>query len=179
MKKIIMLISALAVLLVAMSGCVDNTDNPEAELSGVAGLVIVDEAPEGFEYLGSPSISVDDIKEEYADVPGIVDAAEGIYQNPNLLELHVTAVEMENSESAENLVNEYKESFSQLRDGTRFTDVSFNDHMATRIKDYVDKNGEQLERYTYIWNNENFVFIIEGNTDDHLIVRSMAEATGN
>ena len=180
MKKIIMLISVLAVMMVALSGCVDNTDDPEAvELSGVEGFVVVNEAPEGFEYLGSPSVSVDDVKKEYADVPGIVDAAEGIYQNSDFIELHIVVVEMEDAESAQNLISEYKSGIKQRSPGTTFTDESFNGHVATRIKDHIKDNGGQVERYEYIWNNDSFVFVVDGNSDDYTIIRSLAEATGN
>ncbi len=182
MNKKIMLVFTLTVLAIVMSGCVDPEDTPEVttgnEVLTAADLIVVKNIPSGFEYLGAPPISVDDIKSEYVDVAGIVDAAEGIYQNADLAEVHLIVVECENSTAAGEFINQYKLSIPMLANGERFVEQSFNGHFAIRIVDYTTMNGEQVARYSYLWNNDNFVFVVEGNTADYMLTRSLAEATG-
>ena len=182
MNKKIILIFSLTVLAIVMSGCVDPNDTPEAttgnEVLTAANLIVVQNIPAGFEYLGAPPTSVDDIKHDYVDVAGIVDAAEGTYQNTDSVEVHITVVELEDSDAAENFVIQYKSGFMPLRNGDRFTYPSFNGHTVTRIVDYSTMGGEQVARYAYLWSNGNFVFIVNGNTEDFTQTRALAEATG-
>lgn len=44
--------------------------------------------------------------------------------------------------------------------------------------DYSTVGGEQVARYAYLWSNGNFVFIVNGNTEDFTQTRALAEATG-
>ena len=182
MNKKIMLIFSLTVLAIVMSGCIGSTDAPEVttgnEVLTAADLIVVQNIPSGFEYLGAPPRSVDDIKHDYVDVTGIVDAAEGIYQDADSVELHITVVELEDSDAAENFIIQYKSGFTPLARGDRFTYPSFNGHTATRIMDYSTVGGEQVARYAYLWSNGNFVFIVNGNTEDFTQTRALAEATG-
>ena len=182
MNKKIMLIFSLTVLAIVMSGCVDPNDTPEAttgnEVLAAADLIVVQNIPSGFEYLGAPPTSVDDIKNEYVDVAGIVDVAEGIYQDADSVDLRITVVEFEDSTAADEFVNQYKLSLPPLARGTQFAEESFNGHFATRIMDYTTVGGEQVARYAYIWSNGNFVFIVNGNTEDFTQTRALAEATG-
>ena len=182
MNKKIMLIFSLTVLAIVMSGCVDPNDTPETTTGNeeltAANLIVVNNIPSGFEYLGAPPTSVDDIKNEFVDVTGIVDAAEGIYQDADSVELRITVVELEDNTAADEFVNEYKLSLPPLARGTQFVEESFNDHFATRIMDYTTVGGEQVPRYAYLWSNDNFVFVVNGNTDDYTLTRALAEATG-
>ena len=182
MNKKIMLLLSLTVLVILMSGCVDPNDTPETTTGNeeltAANLIVVKNIPAGFEYLGAPSTSVDDIKSEYVDVAGIVDAAEGIYQDADSIEMRITVVEFEDSTVADEFVNQYKLSLPPLARGTQFVEESFNDHFATRIMDYTKMGGEQVPRYAYLWSNDNFVFIVNGNTADYTLTRALAEATG-
>ncbi|MCL7411890.1 MAG: hypothetical protein M8350_08850 [Methanosarcinaceae archaeon] len=183
MNKKTMLIFSLTVLAILMSGCVDDsTDTPDAtsgnEVLTAANLIVVQNIPSGLEYLGAPPRSIDDIKREYVDVAGIVAAAEGIYQDAYSDEMHITAVEFDDSDAAENFVNQYKLSIPPLAKGERFVEESFNGHFATRIVDYSTYGGEQVARYSYLWSNDKFVFIVDGNTEDFTQTRALAEATG-
>jgi len=47
-----------------------------------------------------------------------------------------------------------------------------------RITDYVTDAGKSVPRYSYIWNNENYVLVASGSTVDNSLVRQLAEATG-
>ena len=182
MNKKIMLIFSLTVLAIVISGCIDPNDTPETttgnEVLTAANLIVVQNIPSGFEYLGAPPTSVDDIKNEYVDVAGIVDVAEGIYQNADSVDLRITVVEFEDSTAADEFVNQYKLSLPPLARGTQFAEESFNGHFATRIMDYTTVGGEQVARYAYLWSNGNFVFIVNGNTEDFTQTRALAEATG-
>ncbi len=182
MNKKIILIFSLTVLAIVMSGCIGSTDAPEAttgnEVLTAADMIVVRNIPAGFEYLGAPPTSVDDIKHEYVDVAGIVDAAEGTYQNTDSVEVHITVVECEDSDAADEFVNQYKLSLPPLARGTQFAEESFNNHFATRIMDYTTVGGEQVAQYAYLWSNDNFVFIVNGNTEDFTQTRALAEATG-
>lgn len=184
MNKKLMLIFSLTVLAIVMSGCVDPDDTPNTtittgnEVLTVANLIVVQNIPSGFEYLGAPPVSIDDIRREYVDVAGIVNAAEGIYQNADSAELHLTVVECENSTAAGEFVNRYKLSIPPLASGERFVEQTFNGHFATRISDHTTMNGERVARYSYLWNNDSFVFIVDGNTEDYTMARALAEATG-
>ena len=182
MDKKIMLIFSLTVLAIVMSGCIDSNDTPETttgnEILTAADMIVVKNIPSGFEYLGAPPISVDDIKSEYVDVAGIIDAAEGIYQNADSVELHIIVVEFEDNTAADEFVYQYKSVFSPLATGSRFAEESFSDHFATRITDYSTVNREQVAHYSYLWSNGNFVYIVSGNTEDYTLTRALAEATG-
>jgi hypothetical protein len=182
MNKRIMLVSILAILIIAVSGCTDPDNTPPVTIpeeveASAADLIVLKNVPDGFEYLGAPPTTIDEIKREYVDFPGIVDAAEGIYQSDDF-EVSIIVSECEDKTSAEEMLDQYKSGFSELPSGTRFAEESFNGHSATRIKDYGTFNGDQAARYTYAWNNESFVFIVEGNSDDYASTRMIAEATG-
>lgn len=182
MNKRIMLVSILAILIIAVSGCTDPDDTPPVTIpeeieASAADLIVLKNVPDGFEYLGAPPTTIDEIKRGYVDFPGIVDAAEGIYQSDDI-EVSVIVSECEDETSAEEMLNQYKSGFSELPSGTRFSEESFNGHFATRIKDYTTSGGDQVARYTYVWNNGSFVFLVEGNSDDYALTRTIAEATG-
>lgn len=182
MNKKTMLIFSLTIIAILISGCIGSNNAPEATTGNeeltAANLIVVQNIPSGFEYLGAPPTSVDDIKSEYVDVAGIVDAAEGIYQNADSVDLRITVVELDDSTTADEFVDQYKLSLPPLARGTRFTEESFNGHYATRIMDYTTVGGEQVARYSYLWSNDNFVFIVNGNMDDFTQTRALAEATG-
>lgn len=178
MNMKVLMIPVIALLLVAMSGCTDSAE-PEDSIT-TANLsvdgVVLGNVPEGFDYLGARSLEVEDVKADYADVSGIVQASEGIYQRDSL-DYFIVAIELESSEAAEQFVTTYKGDFPALViEG--FVEESFNGHDATLITKHITLNGEQVPRYHYVWANENFVFLVKGNTDDSTTVMELAEATG-
>lgn len=192
MKKSMALLSVLAVLMMAFSGCVDGNDpaangtetaSPETNASvdmGTADMSSVDPVPSGFEYLATLPLSVADIKQDYEadNVSGILGGSEGMYKYSDGTDFYVDVIELEDSSAAEDLIFEYKSSFSQLRVGSRFVEESFNGHFATKITEYSTTGGEQVPRYSYIWQHENYVFVVYGNTEDSSLIKSLAEATG-
>jgi hypothetical protein len=192
MKKNIALIFVFAVLMIAFSGCMGNntplangtnSDNPKANtISGedASGISKIENLPAGFEYVGNLSLSADEIKSDYKaeNVSGILGGSEGIYKGSNNSDYYIDVIQFESKEAANNFISVYKSTFKPLREGSRFAEESFNGHSAVRITDYVIDAGKDVPRYSYIWNNENYVLIVSGNTVDSSPVRQLAEATG-
>ncbi|WP_135606590.1 hypothetical protein [Methanococcoides sp. NM1] len=178
MNMKVLMIPVIALLLVAMSGCTDPAE-PEGPIT-TANLsvdgVVLENVPEGFEYLGARSLEVEYVKTDYANVSGIVQASEGIYQLDSV-DYFIVAIELESSEAAEQFITTYKDGFPDLVvEG--FVEESFNDHNATLVTKHITRNGEQVPRYHYVWTNENFVFLVKGNTNDNTTVLDLAKATG-
>ncbi len=191
MKKMIALVSVFAVLMIAFSGCVDNTpavngtdsENPETNSiseEDAAGISTLETLPAGFEYVDTIPLSTDEIKIDYEaqNVSGILTGSEGIYKDSNKTEYHIDVIELEDEEAANNFIIAYKASFPPLSSGSRFTDESINGHSAVKITDYVTSGGEDVLRYSYIWSNENYVIVVFGNTAEEAPIRQLAEATG-
>lgn len=191
MKKSIALISVFAVLMIAFSGCVDNnpavngtdSDNPGTNSisdEDAAGVSTLENLPAGFEYIDTIPLSTDEIKSTYEaeNVTGILAGSEGIYRDSNQTDYYIDAIELQDEEAANNLINAYKSSFPPLSSGSRFTDVSFNGHSAVEILDYITVGGKSVSRYSYIWSNENYVIVVFGNTAEEAPIRQLAEATG-
>ncbi len=191
MKKSIALISALAVLLIAFSGCVGNNnsavngtepENPGANVNSdesAADISELENLPAGFEYVGSIPLNETDIIDDYnaENVSGIVGGSEGMYRY-NESDFYLDVIELKDTEAANNFITEYKSSFPPLQNGSRFVEESFKGHSAVRITDYVTSGGESVPRYSYIWNNENHVIVAFGNSAESSPVRQLAEATG-
>ena len=191
MKKMVALISALAVLIIAFSGCVgdDNPavngtepDSPGAKVNpdeSAADISELENLPEGFEYVGSLPLNETDIKDSYnaENVSGILGGSEGIYTY-NETDFYLDVIELKDTEAANNLITAYKSSFPEFQNESRFVEESFNGHSAVRITDSVTLGGKAVPRYSYIWNNENYVIVAFGNTAESSPVRQLAEATG-
>ena len=96
MNMKLLLIPFIALLLVAVSGCTDpaeptgpTVETPDLSVDGV----VLETGPEGFEYLGVHAVEIDTVKTSYADVEGIVNASEGIY-NLDSVDYFIIAIEM-------------------------------------------------------------------------------------
>jgi len=180
-NKITILLTIFVITMVAVSGCTnkDTTGVEEAVELTVTDMVTLDEIPAGFEFLGAREISVDDVQAEYANISGVVGAADGIYRNgDDNVEIHVKAIECADADAAEELVVQYKSSFKPLARGDRLVEEPFNGHFVTRILEYTIIDNEQVERYSYVWSNNSIVFDVSGGTSDAILTRSFAEATG-
>jgi hypothetical protein len=192
MKKNIVLISVFAVLIIAFSGCVGNntpaangtgSDNTKANvISGenASEISTIKNLPAGFVYLGNRSLSTSEINNVYntENVSGVLGGSEGIYQDSNNTDFDIDVIQLENKEAANNFISTYKSSFAPLNGSFRFAEDSFNGHSATVITDYVTEAETTVPRYYYVWNNENYVLVVYGNTGDSSLVRRLAEATG-
>jgi hypothetical protein len=150
-----------------------NSDESASDISKLENL------PSGFEYVGSVSLNAADIKIDYnaENVSEVIGGSEGMYKY-NESDFYLDVIELENAEATTNLIDAYKSSFTPLTNGSRFVEESFNGHSAVRIADYVTTEGKEVPRYTYIWSNENHVFIVTGNSAEDSLVKQLAEATG-
>ena len=192
MKKSIALISVFAVLMIALSGCMGsntpaangtNSDNPKATVisdEDAVGMNKIKNLPIGFEYVGNLSLSKGDIKNNYKaeNVSGILGGSEGLYKGSNNSDFYLDVIKFENIAATNDFILTYKSSFTPLKKNSRFVEDPFNGHSAVRITDYVIDAGKSVPRYTYIWNNENYVLVVSGSTVDSSLVRQLAEATG-
>ena len=192
MKKSIALISVFAVLMIALSGCMGsntpaangtNSDNPKATVisdEDAVGMNKIKNLPIGFEYVGNLSLSKGDIKNNYKaeNVSGILGGSEGLYKGSNNSDFYLDVIKFENIAATNDFILTYKFSFTPLKKNSRFVEDPFNGHSAVRITDYVIDAGKSVPRYTYIWNNENYVLVVSGSTVDSSLVRQLAEATG-
>jgi hypothetical protein len=198
MKKNITLISVFAILMIAFSGCVGNntpaanstptangtgSNNSKANvISGenISEISKIKNLPAGFEYVGNLSLSTDEIKNNYnvENVSGILGGSEGLYKGSNNSDFYVDVIQLENKEAANNFISTYKSSFPPLNGSSRFVEDSFNGHSAIRIIDSTFETGKTVPRYFYVWNNENYVLVVSGNTVDYSPIRQLAEATG-
>lgn len=184
--------SVFAVLMIALSGCVGsntpaangtNSDNPKATVisdEDAVGMNKIKNLPIGFEYVGNLSLSKGDIKNNYKaeNVSGILGGSEGLYKGSNNFDFYLDVIKFENIAATNDFILTYKSSFTPLKKNSRFVEDLFNGHSALRITDYVIDAGKSVPRYTYIWNNENYVLVISGSTVDSSLVRQLAEATG-
>ncbi len=195
MIKKLVLILTLSILILSISGCTDEAvesapeNNLTEEGDGTVVKTISDSdssqdlvptagLPGSYEFLGSRGLSIEKIEGEYANVPGIVAGYEGLYMYMDSTDLYIDVIEMESPSSAEELIVQYREGFRQLPNGDRFTEDSINGHSVLRIVEYSTINMDDVERYTYIWNNDRFVFVVGGATEDYYVLRTLAESTG-
>lgn len=182
--------------MLSISGCTDevveetpaNTDNDIttdvmvdtiSDDSTSQELIPSESLPDNYEFLGVRDLSVEAVEKEYVSVTGMIGASEGLYMYMDSTDVYIDVIEMEDMTSAEGFIDEYRSGFKSLSVGEgRFTDVTFNDHSAVRILNYVTDDTSNVKRYTYIWNNGNFVFVVGGATDDYAVLSELAEATG-
>jgi hypothetical protein len=186
MLKKILLVLIISIFMLSISGCTDevveeipeNTDLTNTISADVSSqsLVPMDNLPESYEFLGSRDLSVGHIEYEYVPVEGIVAGLEGLYMYLNSTDVYVDVIELNSSISAEDFIVQYKADFKELSTGQRFTEVSINGHSAIRILKY--SGASNSPRYTYIWSNGKFVFVVGGATDDSDVLLTLAESTG-
>jgi len=189
MKKMVVLISALAVLIIAFSGCVgDNkpavngTDSETSGANAISDLNLSEiNVPANFSYDVTLPLATNEIKSNYKaeSVSGILEGSEGCYNDSNKTDYYIDVIKLEDKEATNNFITTYKSSFPPLNNNaSRFMDESFNGHSAVKITNYITYGGKTIPRYSYIWNNGNYVIVVYGNTADDSLVKRLAEATG-
>jgi len=193
MKKMVVLISALVVLIIAFSGCVgDNkhsvngTESDNSGTNAISGANVSEisklkTVPTNFSYDATLPLTKNDINNDYRaeNVSGILEGSEGYYNDSSNTDYYIDVIKLEDQEATNNFINTYKSSFSPLNNGSSpFTNESFNVHSAVKVTKYVTSQGKTVPRYSYIWSNENYVIVVFGNTADDSLVKKLAEATG-
>lgn len=157
-----------------------NSESSTNSAENASDISKLENLPEGFKYVGFVPLNAADIKIDYnaENVSEVVGGSEGMYKY-NESDFYIDVIELENSEATTNLIDAYKSSFKPLTEGSRFVDESFNGHSAVRIADYVTAGGTEVPRYTYIWSNGNYVYVVTGSTADDSLVKQLAETTGH
>lgn len=204
MLKKMFLVLMISALILSISGCTDKTVNNQpqestdnvtdnnvtdntdkitvdtiSEDAEIQNLVPVDSIPEGYEFLGSHNLTAEYIGNEYISFEGINAGHEGLYMYNESTNAYIDIVEFESQSAAENFITGYMATFDELKSADdRFTDTVINDHSAVQILEYETINSETAKRYTYIWNNGRYVFVVGGATDNSTILKDLAEATG-
>jgi len=161
-------VSLLILLAIAVfiSGCLDNgtkVDNPGSDVIPKTNL------PTGFTYLG-----VHDIQMVIGGNP--MNVTEGVYRY-NGDEIYIQAIKNNDPSS---LLSQYKEDLRKeyKSDFNPFEDIQLNGYEATKITDYSIIKGEQKARYSVVWANDKYMFLV-GKSFDNNSLMALATATGN
>ena len=178
-KKTVASILLISILL--LSGCIEDTDteiidNPDNTSSGIDqdnfsldSMVMVENLPSGYEYLGSlPITDYNEFSEK------IIESKEGAYRDEDNFDVFLDIIELDSESAAVEFILSYKANYEPLAIGDRFTSLSFNGHDATRITEYRN----QLPKYQIVWNNDNMVFIVRSNSNLESSAMNLAIATG-
>ena len=148
-----------------ISGCIFDKDNGNPLNTTDPGLVPKGNIPPGFTFLGSHNTSV--------NINGkSLNADEEVFRNNNE-EVYVQVIKNDNPDA---LIAEYMSMYSKANYDP-FEEVSFNGHKATKVKDYLTKNSNQIPYYAIIWTNGSSMNIV-GSLPDAYAVLSLATATG-
>lgn len=159
-KKLLMLL-ALFISVVFISGCISEKDETtESKFIPQTSL------PSGFTYMGTNPEATIDIGTSQ------VKAVEGVYRH-NMDDLYVQVIKNENPEE---LIARYKLRYKDANYDP-FEEVYVNGHKATKVTDYSTISGKQEARYTMIWATEGFMLIVGGSSDVQSVM-SLASATG-
>lgn len=196
MKKIL-LVLILSILMLSISGCTDEvveetpvtTENVSesevvttadtiADSATIVDLVPTENLPANYELLGTRELSAETVGSDYSVIGGVVGGLEGLYTYMESTDVYVDVIETSSAENAEEFISSYKDEFSNLAVGDRFTETSVNGHSAVQILDYATIGTNDVKRYTYIWSNGKFVFVVGGATDDSDVLLTLAESTG-
>ena len=161
----------LVSILVLFSGCSGTQKYPDN--SNPDSLVIVEQIPKGYEYLGYHEISDYNKFSE-----NIITSKEGAYRDEDDVDVFLNVIELDSESAALEFISNYQEQFNQLPDGNRFSSITFNGHDATIVKTYRLNDGIQVPKYQIIWNSDNIVFLVISNSQDERSAEKLAETTG-
>lgn len=162
-KSISLLILLAAAVL--FSGCVSDKDGNKVNESG---LFPKTNLPGGY--------SLEAVHDTEVNIGNSsFNATEGLYKyNSGYAEIQAVK-----NENPADLIDLYKSEYKEAKYNP-FEEISFNDHKATIVTDYVTRNGKSEPKYTVIWTNGNYMFIAfnEQPTDSKTVV-AFATASGN
>ncbi len=162
MSKRIILLLALFVTAVFVSGCISGRDdNP----TSVSDYIPQTDLPAGFTYMGTHETAI--------DISGsLINVTEGVYRYDKD-DIYIQVIEDDNPEA---LISRYKLRYKDANYDP-FQEISFNGHRATQITDYPTIGGKQTAHYTIIWPAKGFMVIV-GSSSDAQAVIALATATG-
>lgn len=101
---------------------------------------------------------------------GSISSARGIYSFGGVgsYDVRVTVIKTTSLDNAKSVIENYKKSKPEFKHDVsstvaRFVTVEFNGHSADEIREVAA--DQKNVKYSYIWQNENYVFLVEGNHD--------------
>lgn len=158
----------LLAIAVFISGCLDDNNGTKVDSPG-SDVIPINNLPTGFTYLG-----VHDIQIIIGGNP--LNVTEGVYRY-NGDEIYIQAIKYDDPSS---LLSRYKEDVRKEYKGdfSPFEDIQLNGHKATKITDYSIIKGEQKVRYSVVWANDKYMFLV-GKSFDNDSLMALATATGN
>ena len=182
--KYVNILCVISLALLASSVSLAQEDAGNATMVSIP----TENLPEGFDFLAEKNASTAgvNITEEIIDFYGDEDigpanATVGIYTWAPIGESYdakITLLSLEDEEQAMAAISNYKSlpEFENppYRGIDRFSTVTINGHEATEIR---DATGDNDLRFLYLWNNDNVVVLVEGNSDRDDSM-NLASATG-
>jgi hypothetical protein len=155
-KRNLIIVVLVSIIIASLSLCCIEDSNDRDEKPGI----LVDPIPAGYEYIATlPNSNFNKFSEH------INQSKEEAYRDKDGLDVSIIEIELESDQSALEFISNYKGQYTEMPDGSRFTDIYFNDHNAVRIKKYVINDGTQVPRYRIIWNSNNIVYIVKSNSN--------------
>ena len=170
-KKVAIL--TVLILTIILSGCIDDTtndDNPPNQ--DINSLVIIDNLPEGYEILGT----YPDFSEYDSNYENIINSSEGIYKDQNYKDVYLDVLEFDTESNAINFIEEYKSRNKPVIDKDIFITTTINGQSVTRMETHTISKGTQEPRYSFFWNDKNYVYIIKSNSNDENSALNMVKA---
>jgi len=161
--KIAMLLLIISLSILA-PGCVDDreventkTTKPPISEATMDDLIPTENLPIGITYLGTHEITISELD---------VKATEAVYKNSERIDFYVRVIKTANNKTAKDLIDEYKSRYNKYPYDP-FEEMTLNNHTTIQIRDKTLQEGSRVSTYTYIWNNENYVFITTSNLPDN------------
>lgn len=175
MKQVI--IAVLTLIIILLAGC---TSPPMAK-SGLEQYIPTKDLPGNFKYVGTlNNTSAAEIVTGEFNV-SVVSAVKGFYTVEGApVDSYVLVIKCSSSPHANNATRNFLALFPEFRADApvaRFSNVSFNSHIATQILgDYPDPNAQKFI-YKYVWQKDDLVFIVSGS-EDRAASLKLAQLTG-
>ena len=160
-KKVAIL--TVLILTIILSGCIeDTTKDDNLPNQDVNSLVIIENLPEGYEILGT----YPDFSEYNNDYENIINSGEGLYRDQNNYDVFLDVLEFDTESNAINFIEEYKSRKEPVIDEDIFSTTTINGQSVTKMKSYTISKGTQEPRYSFFWNDNNYVYIVKSNSND-------------
>ena len=163
-----MAILTVLILTIILSGCIEDitnddiTNDDNLPNQDVNSLVIIENLPEGYEILGT----YPDFSKYNNDYENINDSGEGLYRDQNNYDVFLDVIEFDTESNAINFIKEYKSRKEPIKNEDIFSTATINEKSVTRMKTYSILKGTQEPRYSFFWNDNNYVYIVKSNSND-------------
>ncbi|TFH44560.1 MAG: hypothetical protein E4G94_03510 [ANME-2 cluster archaeon] len=117
--------------------------------------------PNGYELLGT----YPDFSEYDSNYENIINSSEGIYKDQNYKDVYLDVLEFDTESNAINFIEEYKSRNKPVTNEDIFSTITINGQSVTRMETYTISKGTQEPRYSFFWNDNNYVYIVKSNSN--------------